>query len=70
MIDINNHQHGFIRSEAEYEALQAHEHRLKVKETGCEIPLSAESYAGVKEEMNEVQQIVDTLISNICKMKV
>ena len=70
MIDINNYQHGFIRSEAEYEALQAHERKLKVKEAGCQIPLSAESFASVKEELNEVRQIMDTLVSKVCKMKV
>ena len=37
---------------------------------GCDIPLSAESYATVKEELNEVQQIMDALVSDICKMKV
>ena len=37
---------------------------------GCEIPLSAEPYASLKDELNEVWQIVDTLVPNVCKMKV
>ena len=41
-----------------------------MKDAGCEIPLSVESYADVKEELNEVQQIMDALVSDICKMKV
>ena len=41
-----------------------------MKDAGCEIPLSAEPYASLKDELNEVWQIVDTLVPNVCKMKV
>lgn len=59
----------FIRSEDEYEASQARARRQKQGDAGSLVPLFGPSYAGLKEELNEFRQILDTLICDVHKIK-
>jgi hypothetical protein len=56
---------GFIRSELEYEALEAQERRL---ETGKDA--SGDSYAELKEELQKVKQTLETVVAELWKLKV
>ena len=41
-----------------------------MKDTGCLSPVSGEAYAGLKEELDEVRQIVDSLVCDVLALKV
>lgn len=56
---------GFIRSELEYEALEAQERRLL---TGKDAP--GDCYTELKEELKEVKQTLDTVVAELWKQKV
>lgn len=65
----DNRTYPFIRSEDEYKASQARARRQKQGDAGSLVPLFGPSYAGLKEELNEFHQILDTLICDVHKIK-
>lgn len=61
---------GFIHSEVEYEAAKAHGRRVQMRDVGCLSLVSGEAYAGLKEELDEIHQIVDSLVCDVLALKV
>jgi hypothetical protein len=41
-----------------------------MKDVGCLSPVSGEVYAGLKEELDEIRQIVDSLVCDVLAVKV
>ena len=64
-VQVDHTTCGFICSELQIEALEAKERRLQ---TGKET--SADCYAELKEELQELKQTVDSVVADLWKLKV